>query len=105
MKLTQFKTRDLDKQRLGLAVGDVVCDVAELARAVQAAGGKPANWLLETNATLDVIGRGTSALSEIDALFGDSQSRGGRGQVAGYSLDQIEFLDRKSTRLNSSHLV
>jgi acylpyruvate hydrolase len=92
MKLAQFKTRDADKQRLGIAVGDAVCDVAELARAVTAAGGAPASWLLEANNTLDVIERGESALSEISALFGDSQSRGGQGQVAGYSLDQIEFL-------------
>jgi len=92
MKLAQFKTQDADRQRLGLAVGDVVCDVAELARAVKAAGGAPASWLLEANATLDVIGRGESALNEIDALFGDSQPRELRGQVAGYSLDKIEFL-------------
>ena len=92
MKLAQFKTRDADKQRLGLAVGDVVCDVAELARAVKAAGGEPASWLLEVNNTLDVIARGESALSEINALFGDSQSRSGQGQAAEYSLDQIEFL-------------
>ena len=92
MKLAQFKTRGADKQRLGIAVGDVVCDVAELARAVKAAGGEPASWLLETNDTLSVIRRGESALSEINALFGDSQSRSGQGQAVGYSLDQIEFL-------------
>ena len=92
MKLAQFKTRDSDKQRLGLAVGDVVCDVAELARAVKGAGGEPASWLLETDSTLDVIGRGESALSGINSLLDDSQSRSGRGQAAGYSLDQIEFL-------------
>ena len=91
MKLGQFKTRDSDKQRLGISVGDVVCDVAELARAVKAAGGEPASWLLETNNTVDVIGRGESALSEINALLGD-RSRSGQGQAAGYSLDQIEFL-------------
>jgi 2-keto-4-pentenoate hydratase/2-oxohepta-3-ene-1,7-dioic acid hydratase in catechol pathway len=92
MKLAQFKTGDSDQQRLGILVGDVVCDVAELARAVKAAGGEPVSWLLETNNTLDVIRRGESALSQINALFGDSQSRAGRGQAAGYSLDQIEFL-------------
>ena len=91
MKLGQFKTRDSDKQRLGISVGDVVYDVAELARAVKAAGGEPASWLLETNNTVDVIGRGESALSEINALLGD-RSRSGQGQAAGYSLDQIEFL-------------
>jgi len=40
---------------------------------------------------VDVIGRGESALSEINALLGD-RSRSGQGQAAGYSLDQIEFL-------------
>jgi acylpyruvate hydrolase len=92
MKLAQFKTGDSNRQRLGLAVGDVVCDVAELARAVKAAGGEPADWLLDTNATLDVIRRGESSLSEIESLLGDSPPRAGRGQVAGYSLNQIEFL-------------
>ena len=92
MKIAQFKTRDADKQRLGVAVGDVVCDVAELAQAVKAAGGEPASWLLEVNNTLDVIERGEPALSDINALFGDSQSRSGRGQAAGYPLYQIEFL-------------
>jgi 2-keto-4-pentenoate hydratase/2-oxohepta-3-ene-1,7-dioic acid hydratase in catechol pathway len=91
MKLAQFKTSHADKQRLGLAVGDVVCDVAELAQEVKAAGGEPASWLLETNSTLDVIGRGESALSDINSLLGD-QSHGGRSRAAGYSLDQIEFL-------------
>src|SRR3981081_4732518 len=92
MKLAQFKTRDADKQRLGVAVGDVVCDLAELAQAVKAAGGEPASWLLETNDTLSVIRRGESALSEINALFSDSQSRSSQGQAVGYPLDQIEFL-------------
>src|SRR5260370_347990 len=92
MKVAQFKTKDADKQRLGVAVDDVVCDVVELARAVKAAGGAPASWLLEANNTLGVIERGESALSDINALFGDSQSRSGRGQAVGHSLDQIEFL-------------
>ena len=92
MKLTQFKTKESDRQRLGVLVGDVVCDVAELAHAVKSAGGEPASWLLEAKDTLDVIGRGESALNDINALFGDSQSPSGRGQAAGYSFDQIEFL-------------
>jgi 2-keto-4-pentenoate hydratase/2-oxohepta-3-ene-1,7-dioic acid hydratase in catechol pathway len=92
MKLAQCKTRESDQQRLGVLVGDVVCDVAELARAVKVAGGEPASWLLETNDTLSVIRRGGSALNEINALFGGSESRSGRGQAVGYSLDQIEFL-------------
>ncbi len=69
MKLTQFKTRASNQQRLGVAVGDVVCDVAELAQALEAAGAGPASWLLEAKDMLDVIGRGESALGEISALL------------------------------------
>ncbi len=92
MKLAQFKTRDSDKHRLGLAVGDVVCDVAELARAVKATGGEPASWLLETNNTLDVIRRGGAGLRDIGALMAGGQSRGSGRPVAGYSFNEIEFL-------------
>ena len=92
MKLAQFKTKDSDKQRLGLALGDSVCDVAELARAVKAAGGQAASWLLEVNNTLDVIHRGASGLREIDALLNGTASSSGQGQTVAYSLDSIEFL-------------
>src|SRR5258707_3882700 len=90
MKLTQFRTRASNQQRLGVAVGDVVCDVAELARALEAAGAAPASWLLDTKDIVDVIGRGQSALGEISALLTGGQTRHTGG-------------DRKSTRLNSSH--
>jgi len=92
MKLAQFKTKDSDKQRLGLAVGDGVCDVAELAREVKASGGEPASWLLDADNTLDVIRRGTPALAEIDSLLNGDQSGSVRGQATAYSLDSIEFL-------------
>jgi 2-keto-4-pentenoate hydratase/2-oxohepta-3-ene-1,7-dioic acid hydratase in catechol pathway len=92
MKLAQFKTKGSDKQRLGIAIGDVVCDVSELARAVKAAGGDPAGWLPDANNTLDVIRLGASALSEINALLSNGRSRAGHGQVRGYSMDEIEFL-------------
>ncbi|MDX6496775.1 MAG: hypothetical protein QOG23_35 [Blastocatellia bacterium] len=91
MKLAQFKTRDSDKQRLGLAVGDMVCDVAELARAAKAAGSATAPWLLEVNSTLQIIGRGESAAEEISALFTNG-SRHGQGVATGYSVDDIHFL-------------
>ncbi len=91
MKLAQFKTKD-SKQRLGLAVGDVVCDVAELARVLAGAGTAPASWLLEAGDMLDVIGRGESALGEISALLNGGQARHAGGQVVGYSIDEIEFL-------------
>lgn len=91
MKLAQFKTKD-SKQRLGLAVGDFVCDVAELARLLAGAGTAPASWLLEARDMLDVIGRGESALGEISALLNGGQARHAGGQVVGYSIDEIEFL-------------
>ena len=62
MKLAQFKTKESDQQKLGFALGDVVCDIAELARAVQAFGGEPAVWLLNANNTLEVISRVAPAI-------------------------------------------
>ena len=92
MKLAQFKTKGSDKQRLGLRFGDAVCDVAELARTIKAAGGEPASWLIETNNILDVINRGADGLREIDALLNGSASGSGQSQAVAYSLDSIEFL-------------
>ena len=92
MKLTQFKTKDSDQQRLGIAMDDAICDVAELARAVKAAGGNPASWLLTVDNTLDVIKGGPSALVEVSALLDGVQSPASPGQVIGYRIDEIEFL-------------
>jgi 2-keto-4-pentenoate hydratase/2-oxohepta-3-ene-1,7-dioic acid hydratase in catechol pathway len=80
MKLAQFKTKDSAQQRLGILIGDVVCDVAELARAVKSAGGNPPDWLLEVTDTLEVIKRGSAALEAISSLLGRSQALGGGGQ-------------------------
>lgn len=87
MKLCQFKTRGSDQKRLGILTGDVVCDVAELARAKKAAGENPPGWLLEAHTTLQVIQRGESALADINALI-DRNSPASRG----HSPDSIEFL-------------
>ncbi|MDX6446876.1 MAG: hypothetical protein QOH71_3950 [Blastocatellia bacterium] len=93
MKLAQFKTKTSKQQRLGLALGDIVCDVAELARSLKAAGGTPATWLLDIDNTLAVIRGGEPALNDIGLLLGDPKSRGDHGVAAvGYSLDQIQFL-------------
>jgi 2-keto-4-pentenoate hydratase/2-oxohepta-3-ene-1,7-dioic acid hydratase in catechol pathway len=92
MKLAQFKTKDSAQQRLGILIGDVVCDVAELARAVKSAGGNPPDWLLAVTDTLEVITRGPSALEAISSLLGRSQALGGGGQAAALELDSIEFL-------------
>jgi len=92
MKLAQFKTKDSAQQRLGILIGDVVCDVAELARAVKSAGGNPPDWLLEVTDTLEVIKRGSAALEAISSLLGRSQALGGGGQATAYELDSIEVL-------------
>jgi len=92
MKLAQFKTKDSAQQRLGILIGDVVCDVAELARAVKSAGGSPPDWLLAVTETLEVIKRGSSALEAISSLLGRSQALGGGGQSTALELDSIEFL-------------
>jgi 2-keto-4-pentenoate hydratase/2-oxohepta-3-ene-1,7-dioic acid hydratase in catechol pathway len=92
MKLTQFKTKDSDQQRLGIAIDDAICDVSELARAVKAAGGNPASWLLTVDNTLDVIKGGPSALVEVSALLDGVQSPASLGQVISYRIDEIEFL-------------
>lgn len=92
MKLCQFKTKDSQQQRLGISIDDdVVCDVAELARAVKSAGGAPADWLLESNSTLDVICRGHSATQDIASLL-EGGPHSGQGQTVAYPLDSIEFL-------------
>jgi 2-keto-4-pentenoate hydratase/2-oxohepta-3-ene-1,7-dioic acid hydratase in catechol pathway len=86
MKFCQFKTTDSPQPRLGISTGDdLVCDVAELARAVKSAGGAPPDWLLEANSTGAVIRGGQSAAQAIATLLGHDQT-------ATYSLDSIEFL-------------
>lgn len=86
MKLAQFKTKDSDQQRLGILIGDdVVCDVAELARAIDGP-----QWLRQINSTLDVIRSGARA-KDVEALLSGGPTSGGSQEV-GYSLDSIEFL-------------
>jgi len=92
MKLAQFKTRGSGKGRLGIAFGDTLCDIAELARAVKAAGGQPADWLLDVTKSASVISRGETALAEIDALLTNTQERRARASVTAFTFDTIEFL-------------
>ena len=92
MKLAQFKTNESAEQRLGVLLGDVVCDVAELARAAKSASGQPASWLLEVNNSLDVIKRGPGAVVEIEALLSNGDSRSGRGATTAFAPDSIDFL-------------
>src|SRR5690349_19301168 len=92
MKLAQFKTKGSDKQRVGVLMGEVVCDVAELARAVKAAGGEPASWLLEVDGSLEIIKRSPAGVAEIEALFSYDESRADRGATTAFSVEAIEFL-------------
>jgi 2,4-didehydro-3-deoxy-L-rhamnonate hydrolase len=91
MKLAQFKTKNSDKQRLGVLLGDVVCDVAELARAHHAAGASVADWLLNVDSTLEVIRRGAEALAQLDPLVAHEPGRQASAVVA-HRVDDIEFL-------------
>jgi len=92
MKLAQFKTKGTDKQRLGVLLGDVVCDVAELAHAVKTSGKEVADWLLEVNGSLDVIKRADAGLRDLMALLDGEGLPFGRVGVAAFYLDSIEFL-------------
>ena len=93
MKLAQFTLKDSDQPRLGVLIGDVVCDVAELARAVDDAGGKTAEWLLAVSSTLEVVRRGPTAIDELQSLFdGNRREATKRGTLTGHRLDGINFL-------------
>lgn len=92
MKLAQFKTENSAEQRLGLLLGDVVCDVAELARAVKTIGPNSDDWLLKINSTLDIIRRGASGLREVDSLLTTIAPGKSRLPIAAYSIDSIRFL-------------
>ena len=91
MKLAQFKSKGSEKQRLGLLIGDIVCDVGDLAGAQRARGATVADWLLETNRTLDVINRGAEALEQLNGLL-TSQSGVQQSGVTGLREDEIDFL-------------
>lgn len=91
MKLLQFKSRGSDEQRLGALVDDVVCDVAELARARRSSETTVPDWLLEVNTTLDVINRGAEALEQLSALL-SFQSGSQRSVVTALREEDIEFL-------------
>jgi len=86
MKLAQFKTSESAEQRLGVLLGDVVYDVADLARALKESGGGPPSWLLKATRTQDVIDRGESALRDLKALLSDIQIS------TALPLDSIDFL-------------
>jgi acylpyruvate hydrolase len=92
MKLAQFKTNNADHQRLGILIGDVICDVVELARAVKDAGANPADWLLEIDSTLGVIKRGPAALNDLNALLSDAPSGSPISATSAHQMDAVQFL-------------
>src|SRR5438132_2731339 len=92
MKLAQFKTNNSDQQRLGILIGDVVCDVSELARATKSTGRGIAEWLLNVDSTLEVIKRGASTLAQLGELMNSSEALTGSAGLVAHSLDSIDFL-------------
>src|SRR6266581_2597140 len=93
MKLAQFTRQNSDQRRLGMLIGDVVCEVAELARAVNDAGGKTAEWLLAVSSTLEVVRRGPTAIDELHSLLDGSRREATTlGVLTGHRLDGIKFL-------------
>ena len=91
MKLAQFRTKDSNEQKLGVLLSDVVCDVAELARAVKATGAPVADWLPNAHSTMDVI-RHAEAVKGIEALLHGHRDRSSRSAAVAYSTNEIDFL-------------
>ena len=96
MKLAQFKTKTCDQQRLGILIGDVVCDVAELARAAKSTGRVVEDWLLNIDSTLETIKRGAPAVAQLGALLNSIDPSARRAGVVAYSIDSIDFLPATS---------
>ena len=92
MKFAQFKTRESNQPRVGILIGDVVCDLAELARAVQSSGTAVAGWLPGVGSTLDLIKRGREAIGEIETLLNQSQGGSSRSAVIAHPVNEIGFL-------------
>jgi len=91
MKLAQFKTKNSEKQRLGVLLGDVVCDVAELARAHRSAGASVAEWLINVDTTLEVIRRGAALVAQSGLLVTWDPAKQ-KSAVVAHRVDDIEFL-------------
>lgn len=92
MKLAQFKTRESNQPCVGILISDAVCDIAELARAVQSSGTAVPGWLPGVSSTLDLIKRGPDAIGEIETLLKQSQGGSSRSAVGAHPVNEIEFL-------------
>lgn len=91
MKLAQFKAKDANQPCVGVLLGDVMCDVADLARANQSNGPVTPDWLTGVTSTLEIITRGPEAFKEISALV-SNETASTRGAVAARPVDEIDFL-------------
>lgn len=91
MKLGQFKPKDAVQPRVGVLLGDVVGDVAELARANRSTGAETPDWLIGVTSTLEIITRGPEALKEIAALV-SNETKSTRSAVAARGVDEVDFL-------------
>lgn len=93
MKFAQFKLKGSDQPRLGIAIGDVICDVAELARAVKDTGRMANEWLFGVGSMLELIRGGPTASDELAARQNLIRSESSiRGVVTGRRLNEIDFL-------------
>jgi acylpyruvate hydrolase len=93
MKFGQFKTGELDAERLGILLDGRLVAVDALARAVKEAGGSVPGWLLDLRDLQSVILRGSEAMSEIAALIMAGGERGIVNEKSiGFALDRVEFL-------------
>jgi 2-keto-4-pentenoate hydratase/2-oxohepta-3-ene-1,7-dioic acid hydratase in catechol pathway len=102
VKLAHFKLKGTDKQRVGILVGEVICDLAQLARAATDAGGDSPEWLGDFVSMLDVIRRGPEAIDDLKSLLNKSPAASaiehGRATVIAYSLDRVDFLPAVNAR-------
>jgi 2-keto-4-pentenoate hydratase/2-oxohepta-3-ene-1,7-dioic acid hydratase in catechol pathway len=92
MKLAQFKPKNENHLRVGVLVGDVVCDVAELARAIKSTGAETPDWLVEVTSTLEIITRGPEALEEISALVNSDETTSSGTSLVARHVDEVDFL-------------
>src|SRR5436190_20729913 len=93
MKLAQFKTKDSERRRLGILIDNVVCDVADLARAAKSAGRAVPEWLLTTDTTIEIIKRGAGAAEAVTTIVNSTALPGqSRGGTVAYRIDSIDFL-------------
>lgn len=89
MKLAQFKTKQSDKQRLGILVDEKLIDLAALAQSV----AQPPGWLIEGVSVSEIIERGDEALAQIGALLKDAQANNiAMNEALAFAPDSVDYL-------------